>query len=176
MKKQTFNDSGVYGIFSPDGKILYIGGSTKIENRFNSHYSLLKNGNHSNIMLQEFSEHYRFENLTFIILMNCDINDVFYYEKYFINVFNPPCNKSNNILEPIKFKLKNLKPKSELELKFYDYIKEYPLSNEIRLNCLCNDFYLKTGLKISTKRISVFIKVFGYKLYNNDHRGRIWIK
>ena len=180
MKKIEIKNSGVYSISSPDGKLLYIGASSNIENRFMSHYSSLNNKTHSNRALLSSCEYYGFDNLEFKIIFCCDEKDIFYYEKFFINVMNPLCNIINNKSINGQFKfVKTRKPKIKDDddyLAITNYIKQVGLFNKVKTKEISSSIFDKTNMVISSKKIGIVLNSMGYKSYQDAKGGRWFIK
>lgn len=78
----------VYEILNKlDGKY-YIGSSINVEKRKNTHFKLLVNGTHPNTYLQNAVNKYGINNFEFLILQECNINDVRTVEEYYIQKYH----------------------------------------------------------------------------------------
>jgi group I intron endonuclease len=75
---------GIYLISNPKGKI-YIGKSKDIKSRFYRYNKLLCK---SQIKIYNSLKKYSPSNHNFIVLINCDIQYLDYFEKYYIRLFN----------------------------------------------------------------------------------------
>jgi group I intron endonuclease len=82
--------SGIYKIQSktkPDR--CYIGSAINITQRWRCHLSSLKKGNHHSIKLQRHYDKYGIDDLSFLILLECEKSSIINNEQYFIDLLNP---------------------------------------------------------------------------------------
>lgn len=194
MRKINNLTGGVYSITSKDGKILYIGASSDIEKSYLSHYGRLNNGNHENSLLQDFCDHYGFNNLNFKTICMCEEYELMYFEKLLINILNPVCNKADYIIKkkynknPYK-KEKKIKEKDD-ELKVID---DYLQNNKIKtykfVSLIGNysyDYYKssdiikeikeKYNIDVTAKKLSMPLREIGYIAKQLKTGERVWIK
>lgn len=91
MKREQFDNVGIYAIMH-EGRVIYIGQSVNIDQRYRQHLGALKKGWHENQRLQDYANKLGCDNLVFRVIMYCSISEVLYYEQFFINVFRPITN------------------------------------------------------------------------------------
>lgn len=97
------HESAIYAIYH-DATCLYVGASKTPMERYKNHYFLLRTNAHDNKQLQEISNRYGVDNLTFSPVFYCSEESLFMNEKRFISVLCPICNYirpkfSSDILE-----------------------------------------------------------------------------
>lgn len=80
--------SGIYMIQNLVNGKIYIGQSVQLNKRIQSHKRTLKNNKHYNSHLQRSYNKYGFENFKFIIVENCDIEELNKRELYWMNHYN----------------------------------------------------------------------------------------
>lgn len=165
MKQEKLNlNIGIYAIKTNDGKILYIGCSYEIEKRFKNHYSLLKNNNHDNYLLQEISNKIGFDNLTFTILKYSKIEDLFFDEMTFIKINNPLCNVANyekhtRKIDDVLISIEDIK-----------YIESFNL--ELSVKHKYNTLNLKNiHPKTFNKKLKIYCKLKGYQIKRGNSSG-----
>jgi len=100
--------SGIYGIYNNYNEKYYIGQAQNIFSRFGQHKSLLKNNRHGNEYLQSAWNKYGYNCFDFIVIEECELEDMDVLEKYWIDFYdadNPECGynltsggKSNSFL------------------------------------------------------------------------------
>lgn len=159
MKRNIQTVSGVYGIYSPANLILYVGCSKNLNNRYSSHLNDLLFNKHNNKDLQEFSNLYGLSNLEFKILNFCNEDDLLYYEKLFINLLNPICNK-RGVEVNYKDSVYNLIG-HEYEIVI-NYIKNNKIDNIVKTIDIQRAILEKENIKISCKKISKVLLNIGY--------------
>lgn len=159
MKKEEANfNCGIYLIKTSSEKILYIGASSNLNERFKNHKKLLKNKNHNNIYLQNICDKIGYDNLIFSILKFSNENDLFIYEELFIKTLAPICNNFHN-LKSNNTKLFNsnlidinliTSLNLELNKKYYNKDFEFDFNiksfyKKLNLYCLKNGYNLEKG-------------------------------
>lgn len=77
--------TGVYEILNSKNKKVYIGSSKDIERRIKDHKYKLKNGIHHNYKLQNDWNKYGEDVFSWSVLKECDLSDLFKYEKEYID-------------------------------------------------------------------------------------------
>lgn len=82
------NDIGIYIILNTINGKKYVGQSKRLARRHRRHFNELKNNNHVNSHLQRAWNKYGGENFEFKVILNCDVDDLTYYENFFINYFD----------------------------------------------------------------------------------------
>lgn len=80
---------GVYKIESKKNGRAYIGSSDNITRRWNHHISELKRNKHHSIILQNHTNKYGLDDLTFSIIIECNVDDLIKYEQKYIDMYNP---------------------------------------------------------------------------------------
>jgi len=178
MEKININNSGVYSISSPDGKILYIGCSSNIEKRFLSHYGRLYNKNHESKLLQSACDFYGFEKLKFRVMFYCNEIDLFYYEKFFINVFNPICNKANNTNnnESIKYKEQKEVKENVIDNVINIYLSQNIIDDKVKTSNIIDGIKLKYGDIVTAKRVGKILRNIGYVAKQDSTGERFFVK
>lgn len=79
---------GIYEIYSVKSGKRYIGSSKNINNRWNSHISALRRGDHHNYYLQQDYHRYGEDNFVFTVLKEVyKEEDLYMYEEQYINKF-----------------------------------------------------------------------------------------
>lgn len=78
---------GVYAVVNKITQQRYIGQSMNISKRFVEHKGMLKNGNHSNIYLQQAWDLYGSNNFDFVILEECTPDILLEREDFWINYY-----------------------------------------------------------------------------------------
>jgi group I intron endonuclease len=82
--------SGIYKIQSlVKPERTYIGSSSNIHKRWNSHLQLLRKGTHSNKRLQNHCNKYGYYDLQFSLLITCENDNLIQNEQFFIDSYNP---------------------------------------------------------------------------------------
>jgi group I intron endonuclease len=79
---------GIYLIKNTVSGKMYIGQSVEIERRIQNHKSSLLRGVHDNEHLQRAHEKYGKESLVYSVLRECSVDELDYFERYYINYFN----------------------------------------------------------------------------------------
>lgn len=79
--------SGIYAILNSENGKVYIGSSTSLNNRRNSHFRSLEKGTHSNSYLQNAVNKYGLSKFKFIILNKCVGEKLLKMEQYYIDLF-----------------------------------------------------------------------------------------
>lgn len=82
------SDIGIYMILNTINGKKYIGQSKQLIRRYRRHFSELRNNNHVNSHLQRAWNKYGGVNFDFKVILNCDEDDLTYYEDFFINYFD----------------------------------------------------------------------------------------
>jgi len=95
---------GIYQILNIKNGKCYIGKSKNLLLRECQHFTKIKNGKHENKNFCNIP----FENLVFNILIECNFEDLDYYEWFYIKKYNSIQN-GYNIAKPINFEKVNLK-------------------------------------------------------------------
>lgn len=99
MEISVYKRIGIYGIKNTINGKIYIGKTgMNFGDRWDSHKSLLRNNKHDNPYLQNAWNKYGAESFDFIIVEECDINDLDDKEKYWIKYYREQ-NLSYNILD-----------------------------------------------------------------------------
>lgn len=83
---------GVYKIVNIITNDCYIGSSININKRWSEHKRTLKNGNHHSIILQRAYDKYGNDNFKYIIILECNKNDILIFEQKYFDLFNPKYN------------------------------------------------------------------------------------
>lgn len=78
---------GVYKIENRENGKVYIGSSVEIERRFYKHKLMLDSDKHQNIHLQRAWNKYGKDKFDFLVLLNCEKDDLLLYEQRAINEF-----------------------------------------------------------------------------------------
>jgi group I intron endonuclease len=79
---------GIYGIRNLVNGKIYVGKTgMNFGDRWDSHRSLLNNGKHDNPHLQNAWNKYKQENFEFIVLEDCEVDDLSDREKYYIKLY-----------------------------------------------------------------------------------------
>lgn len=106
---------GIYAILCPKNIKYYIGQATNIEKRKKYHQQMLKNNKHHSIKLQRCYNKYGKNNFIFMVLMECKPEELNFWEKFFIKIFDSyenglNCTDGGENPPKItkKYKLKNL--------------------------------------------------------------------
>lgn len=94
-------DSGVYEIKNIISGNRYIGGSTNIYTRFNTHKRQLTKGKHHNQYLQRSWDKYGDNSFTFQILLFCSKENVLLYEQALLNGLRPEFNIAKDAAAPM---------------------------------------------------------------------------
>jgi group I intron endonuclease len=106
--------SGVYRIYCFKNKKSYIGSSTNVNSRINSHKSLLRRGKHHSMPLQMAYNKYGVDSFYFYIIDYCCVDKILDVEKHYIDFYksvaplgfnieeNP---KINNHTEDVRLKM-----------------------------------------------------------------------
>jgi group I intron endonuclease len=81
--------SGIYQIVSPSGRS-YIGGTTNLRDRKNSHFRDCRKGRHGNINIQQ--DWNKYGSMIFKILFICSPIDLLFYEQRSIDILKPEYN------------------------------------------------------------------------------------
>lgn len=89
--------SGVYRIYCFKNKKSYIGSSTNISSRIQSHKSLLRRGKHHSLPMQYAYDKYGIDNFYFYIIEMCEHNKLEEIEKHYINFYNSVAPNGFNI-------------------------------------------------------------------------------
>jgi group I intron endonuclease len=89
---EAMNNCGVYAIKNKINGHCYIGSSHNIQNRWYQHKTLLRQGKHGNPHLQKAWLKYGEDNFEFIILLNCQSNELVENEQNHIDNCNPEYN------------------------------------------------------------------------------------
>jgi group I intron endonuclease len=82
------NMSGIYKITNTVNNKIYVGCSSKIKSRINSHVFDLNNNRHSNSFLQRSWNKYGKSVFTFEVLEYCEVKDLFIREHYWAILLN----------------------------------------------------------------------------------------
>lgn len=91
-------NSGIYKITNKINNKCYIGQSTNLKSRINSHKSMLKHNNESNVLLKRATEKYGYKNFEIEVIKYCVEEELDYYELYFIQYYGSyKRNKGYNI-------------------------------------------------------------------------------
>lgn len=172
MKRNIQTTSGVYGIYAPNNLVIYVGCSKNLDNRYTSHLNQLLFKKHPNKDLQEFADLYGVGFLEFKVLNFCNESDLLYYEKLFINLLNPICNKN-------KFEKNNIHDIYNLVgfeyEKIIDYVKNNELPKTITTNKIKSEIYNKYNIDVSCKKIAKVLSNIGF-VSKKDLNGRYYIK
>jgi group I intron endonuclease len=79
---------GIYGIRNLVNGKIYVGKTgMNFGDRWDSHRSLLNNGKHDNLHLQNAWNKYKEENFEFIVLEDCEVDELSEREKYYIKLY-----------------------------------------------------------------------------------------
>lgn len=82
--------SGIYKIQSiRKPNRFYIGSSQNIPGRWKKHINELRRREHNNGRLQNHFNKYGERDLSFSILLMCDVDDLIIHEQFFIDIYNP---------------------------------------------------------------------------------------
>lgn len=81
-------NSGVYVIKNNMNQKCYVGSTKNIRQRLSTHKSMLMNGTHHNVRLQEDYNKYGIEAFTFDVLIECPEDEARKQEAHFIHIFN----------------------------------------------------------------------------------------
>jgi len=84
--------SGVYAIVNKINYNMYIGSAINIKARWRVHRSRLRKGEHHSKHLQGAWNKYGEDNFNFIVLAECDENNILKYEQYYLSEINPTYN------------------------------------------------------------------------------------
>ena len=85
----------VYGFYY-DGNCIYIGSSKDVKHRYIKHKSNCYNKNCDKYYYPFYKyirENTTFDNLTFMIYQECDKNELLNFERKYIELLKPNCNK-----------------------------------------------------------------------------------
>lgn len=88
--------AGIYQIKNLQNNKVYIGSSINVYNRFHTHSTKLKYGNHVNIHLQSSYLKYGKDNFIFEVLEYCSVEQLQQLEQEYIDKLNPEYNKRTN--------------------------------------------------------------------------------
>ena len=146
---KNLKKSGIYCILNLSNQKKYIGSSKNIYDRLINHKMMLNNNNHHNDYLQNSWNKYSSEKFVYMILEQCDINQLIDREQFYIDTLNPEYNfikdVKNNIITGKEIYQYDLEGKF---IKKYDYIKQACLENNIHQSTICrflNSSYKKGG-------------------------------
>lgn len=89
--KYIVYESGVYGIFTSDSKLLFLSIAKNLKNRFNSEKIMLENKQHPNQLLQEYYQ--EDQDLYFMVIMYCNENDMKHYRIILTQRLRPEFNE-----------------------------------------------------------------------------------
>jgi len=92
MKTENIKQIGIYKIENKINYDFYIGSSRDLKRREKDHFSLLKKNKNKSKILQRAVNKYGIENFKFIIIENCNINDLFILEQKYVDELNPKYN------------------------------------------------------------------------------------
>ena len=109
--------SGVYRIYCFKNKKSYIGSSTNINSRIQSHKSLLRRGKHHSSPLQYAYNKYGLSNFYFYIIEVCEHNKLEEIEKYYINFYNSVVPNGFNIESNPKLSRHTFATRTKMSLK-----------------------------------------------------------
>lgn len=99
MEESVYKRIGIYGIKNTSNNKIYIGKtSMNFGDRWDSHRSLLRNNKHENPYLQRAWNKYGSDSFEFIIVEECQVNELDDKERYWIKYYKD-LNLSYNILD-----------------------------------------------------------------------------
>lgn len=187
--------AGIYQIINNITNKSYIGSSKSINNRWNVHRYLLKMGKHSNKHLQYSWNKYGEKNFNFIILEECNINDLITREQFFIDTFKPEYNireiasSNEGFNHTIKSKDKISKA-SILKWQNSEIREKIIKGNQKKIICYNKEgYFIKefSSIKEAALELSIFptniskilkgkgfiIKGYHFKYYTNNYNLKI---
>lgn len=85
-------ESGIYKILNTTNGKFYIGSAVNLTKRKAQHFNMLYNGTHPNIILQRAYDKYGHNSFEFIIVEDCNIEDLITREQSFIDTLYPSYN------------------------------------------------------------------------------------
>ena len=174
MRKIENANIGVYGIYSPNGKLLYVGCSVELHRRYNEHYRQLISKNHVNRKLLEASIFYGVENLLFKTLILCDKTDLFYFENLFIKMFSPLANYKEDV--KIMSDIERLCDSNNDYKDIHDYINSLGDFDKIKSVDILKPLEELNGKKYSSKKIGSILNLLGYKAIRTAYNGRVFFR
>ena len=84
--------SGIYKILNKSNNKCYIGSTINFNDRRNLHFSKLKRGKHHSIILQRAYDKYGIDNFEFIILEECENDNLLEREQWYFDNYHPEYN------------------------------------------------------------------------------------
>lgn len=113
--------SGIYKIVNKLNGKIYIGSAVNLSNRKSSHFSKLRKNKHFNNHLQNSFNKYGKDNFEFIILEECNVENLIEREQYYIDNFKPQYNK--RIIAESNIGCKRTKKQIEASRQFMKNLK-----------------------------------------------------
>jgi len=135
--------SGIYKIQSiVKPERIYIGSAVNINRRWRNHLTRLKNGTHCNQKIFNHVNKYGITDLSFSILLFCEINDLIKTEQFFIDSYNPYFNICKVAGSPLgrkqsketKLRLSKIHKGKKLSPEHIEKLRNKIISEETRAN------------------------------------------